>query len=348
YQNITRAITVDNTSQTVTFHLLKPDPAFLDYIANPFGSSILDYNWLVLHGAGITFTPSGFLSYMVHGNEANYNNYVRYNTMGSGPYMIKSYLIGQSITFEPNPYYTPIPGVPGYDHPANDTVYIQWEKDPSTALLIAESGQTDIVEGLPNYDYSILSHLAAEGKINITTFPSLSVYFYAFNFDVNTTILSSLSSSYSLPQYYFTNIDVRRAFAYAFNYTNYVNNLLGNDRYGADFGFHYTGIIPLGMAGYMNSTQLNNAGATVPTYNIAIAKQYMEESGLYNTSINIPIMVWAGDPVDYAAAQEWATTLNTIDPNIHANAFYLEIPSLLGYLVMGQNPMPIYLLSWGP
>jgi len=348
FQNITNAITVNNVTQSVTFHLLKPDPAFLDYVADQEGGSITDYNWLVEHGAGITFTSDGFAAYMNQGNEVDYNNYLRYNAMGSGPYMIKSYLLGQSIMLTPNPNYIPIPGVFGYNHAANDTIYIQWEKDPSTALLMAESGQTDIVEGLPNYDYPIMSHLEAEGKINITSSPTLTIYWYNFNFNINTTMLSSLGSGFSVPKYYFTNLDIRRAFAYAFNYTNYIGNLIGNNKYGVNFAFSYTGIIPKGMPGYMNESQLKQAGAVVPTYNLSIAKQYLEESGLYNTTINIPIAVYAGDTIDFAAAEDWGSTLNSIDPNIHASALYVQISSVIGYRVPNQNPLPIYLNLWAP
>jgi ABC-type transport system substrate-binding protein len=348
YQNITQAMTVNNATQTMTFHLLKPDPAFLDYLADPQGAAIMDYNWLAEHGAGITFSSSGFATYQQYGNEANYNTYIEYNMMGSGPYMIKSYLVGQSVILAPNPYYTPIPYVLSYDHAVNDTIYIQWIKDPGTALLIAKSGETDIICGLPNYDYPIMAQLQSQGKINITSFPILTVYFFNFNFNINESLLQPLGVDYSVPQYYFTNLDVRRAFAYAFNYINYIENLVGNAKYGADFAFHYTGIIPEGMPGYMNATQLQQAGANVPVYNLTIAKQYMEESGLYNTSINIPIIILASDATDFAAVEDWATTLNSIDPNIHASALYMEHSEILGYLVPDQNPMPIYLFDWTP
>jgi hypothetical protein len=43
YSNITRALTYDNVTQSITFHLLKPDPAFLYYLADPLGASIQDY-----------------------------------------------------------------------------------------------------------------------------------------------------------------------------------------------------------------------------------------------------------------------------------------------------------------
>jgi ABC-type transport system substrate-binding protein len=348
YQNITSCMTLNNASQAVTFHLLKPDSAFLFYFANPEGTCITDYSWLVAHGAGITFTPAGFAAYISQGNETGYNNYIRYDIMGSGPYMIKNYLIGESVVLVPNPYYTPIAGYMGYNHPANDTIYIQWEKDPSTALVMAESGQTDFFWGLPDYDYPILAHLAAEGKIINLISPLLAEYWYQFNVDINTTMLSTLGTGFHIPQYYFANLDVRRAFAYAFNYTNYVDNLLGNSIYGADFGDHHTGIIPKGMGGYMTDTQLQQVGAVVPVYNLTIAKQYMEESGEYNISVNMPIIVSAGDPVDFAGAEDWGSTLSTIDPNIVASALYIESPAISGYTVPDQNPMPIALELWGP
>jgi ABC-type transport system substrate-binding protein len=267
--------------------------------------------------------------------------------MGSGPYMVKNYLIGQYIVLVPNPYYTPIPNVPGFEHAANDTIFIQWEKDPATALLILENGQTDIIDNLPNYDYPIMSHLASEGKINITSFSTLTINWFQFNFNINTTMLPTLGTSYSVPQYYFANLDVRRAFSYAFNYTNYIDNLLGNSIYGGNFGSHYTGIIPKGMPGFMNDSQLQQGGAIVPVYNLSIAKQYLEESGLYNQSIDIPIIVETADPVDFAAAEDWGTTMHSIDPNIQANALYMEFDQITAY-VGNQNPMPIYIGEWGP
>jgi ABC-type transport system substrate-binding protein len=348
YQNITNAVTLNNATQNVTFHLLKPDPAFLYYVADPFGSSITDYSWLQAHGAGITFTPAGFAAYMSQGNETNFNNYVRYNAMGSGPYMIKDYLLGQSITLEPNPYYTPISGVPGFDHAANDTIYIQWEKSVSTGLLIVESGQTDIISGLPTTDYPILLHLESEGKMKIANFPLLDNDYYMFNLDINQTMLPTLGPSYHVPQYYFTNLDIRRAFAYAFNYSNFVNNLLGNNRYGTVFGFQYAGMILKGMPGYLNESQLRQAGAIVPTYNLSIAKQYLEESGLYNESVNFPIIVDAGDPINFAAVEDWASTINSIDPNIVVSPLYLEWTTIFGYEVPVQDPMPIYIGGWYP
>ncbi|MGC8673467.1 MAG: ABC transporter substrate-binding protein, partial [Thermoplasmata archaeon] len=190
--------------------------------------------------------------------------------------------------------------------------------------------------------------LQEEGKITITPYPTITLNFFNFNYDINTTLLSTLGPNYHIPQYYFTNLDVRKAFAYSLNYTDYVNDLLGNNKYDADFGFHYTGIIPLGMPGYINQTQLQQAGAAIPVYNLTLAKQYMEESGLYNTSINIPIVVMGGDTLNFAAAGMWAAALSSIDPHISVSPLYLPHGTILGYIAANENPMPIYTLpgSW--
>jgi len=345
YTNITKAITYNNATQSITFHLLKPDPAFLYYVAFDLGAGVVDYKWLAQHGAGIEFTPSGFLNYTQFGNEANYNQYVRFNTMGSGPYMIQSYLPGQSIVLAPNPNYVPIPGVPGYNKAPTLKVYIQWVKDPETALLMMENGQSDITTGLPTSDYPIAASLQSQGKLNIYYFPTLSNFFFNFVWNVNVTKMQQLyGTQYHMPFNYFANPLVRKAFAYAFNYTNYIDNILGNKVYHANFGFHYTGIIPKGMIGYVPPENLSN----VPVYNLTLAKQFMMQSGMYNTSVNIPIIIYAGDPVDYAAAAMWAQNLTAMDPNIHASPVYQPFSATIGYMVAGNNPMPIYLLGWAP
>ena len=350
YQNITAAMTVNNATNSITFHLLKPDPAFLDYLADPLGAGIVDYNWLVQHGAGITFTPQGFSQYANEGNPNDYNTYVRWNTMGSGPYMIQTLLMGQSIILAPNPNFTPIPGVPGYNHTAVDKVYIQWVKDPTTAINAMKSGQSDITEGLPPTYYPTVQQLEAQGKVNIYSFPTLSIFFWVFNWNINiSTMQTQIGNQFNLPSHYFANPYVRAAFADAFNYTNYINNLVGNAIYHANFGFHYVGIIPLGMPGYVSPSWLAAHGATIPQFNLTEAKKLMMESGLYNVTVNIPIVVTAGDPTDFAAAGMWAENLSQIDPNIHATPVYETWASIIGWLSSPlQNPMAINILGWAP
>jgi ABC-type oligopeptide transport system substrate-binding subunit len=155
---------------------------------------------------------------------------------------------------------------------------------------------------------------------------------------------SALGSQYNIPYNYFQNLYVRKAFAYSFNYSNFINKILGNQIYGGNFGFHYTGMIIKGLPGYLPSNQLQN----VPYYNLSLAKKYMIESGLYNLSVNFPIVIYGGDTIDYTAAQMWAQNLSAVDPNIHATPMYLPIYTVSGFLAPNVNPMPISMGFWAP
>jgi ABC-type transport system substrate-binding protein len=100
-------------------------------------------------------------------------------------------------------------------------------------------------------------------------------------------------------------------------------------------------IIP-GLPYYVPPSQLQN----VPTYDLAKAKQLLQQSGQYGTSISIPIVIYAGETVQFEAAQMWAAAVNSIDPNIVMTPVYVPFSTMVTYLIAGQNPMPIYFLGW--
>ena len=336
---IMNAVTYNNQTDTVTFHLVKSTPPqlFFTAVADPLGSGILDAKWLEQVGAGITFTPAGFLQYEEYSIEGNYNQQVANNPVASGPYMIKEYVPGQYVILQPNPYF---PGVPGIPKP-NDTVVIEWVKDPQTAFNLFISGQADIVTGLPTNYIAAIKSYEAQGQASLYQFRTLSEFFFVFNLNISTNLLKQINPSYNIPPNYFANLYVREAFAYAFNYTNYLNNILGNVKYGIDFGSPYAGVIIPGLPYYTTPPS-----SLVPTFNLTYAKELMMKSGMYNVSVNFPIIVSSGDTVDYAAAEMWAQALNEIDPNINAQPLYMPFSQIISYQVPGANPLPIYYLGW--
>ena len=336
---IMHAVTYNNQTDTVTFHLVKPTPPqlFFTALADPLTSAILDAKWLEQVGAGINFTPAGFLQYEQYANEGHYNTEVQWDPVASGPYMIKQYVPGQYVVLVPNPYF---PGIPGIPKP-NDTVIIEWVKDPETVLELFISGQADIVTNLPTNLIAALKPYVAQGQALIYEFPTLSEFFFVFNLDINTTMLKQLNPSFNIPANYFANPYVREAFAYAFNYSYYINYIVGDKKYGIDFANPYAGVIIPGLPYYTPPPQ-----SIVPTFNLTYAKELLMKSGMYDVKVNFPIIVQSGDTVDYLAAEMWAQTLHEIDPNINAQPMYLPFSTIVGYLVPGQNPMPIYYLGW--
>jgi ABC-type transport system substrate-binding protein len=339
FNAIMNALSYSNSSNTVTFKLLNPTVSQLFFTALVlYGASILDANWLNEIGAGITFTPAGFYAYQNQSNSGSFNLKSQYDPVASGPYMIQSYVPGQSVTLVANPGFQGVPGIPV----VNNTVVIQWVKDPETAYNLFTSGQADIVTWLPTDYLALIPKQVANGKAAIYQTPSLFCWFFTFTVDVNEAAMKAdFGTQYHVPSDYFANLDVREAFAYAFNYTNYINEILGNVKYGIDFGSSYAGMIIPGLPDYVPPSQLQN----VPTYDLAKAKQLLQQSGQYNTPINIPIILYNGDTNDFAAAQMWAAALNSIDPNIVVNPVYVSTPTW--YADAYAHAIPISEGGWG-
>jgi ABC-type transport system substrate-binding protein/flagellar basal body-associated protein FliL len=342
YQAIMKAVTYNNNTNTVTFHLaqsVRPE-VFFTAVADPLGAGVMDAAWLESVGAGINFTQAGFYSYQNQANEESYNTKVQWSPVCSGPYEIQSYVPGESVVLAPNSGFVGVPGIPA----VNDTILIQWVKDPETAYNLFTSGQSDIVTGLPNTYMPLIKGQEAAGQADIYEVSNtMSCFFYVFNANVSTSVMAStFGSGYTIPPNYFANTLVREAFAYAYNYTQYIDRILGNDVYGANFGNPYAGVIVNGLPDYVPPSELQN----VPTWNLTYATQLMKKSGEANDVVNIPIIVTSGDTIDYAGALMWATALHQMDSNITATPFYQEFATQIAEQVPGQNPMPIYYLGW--
>jgi ABC-type transport system substrate-binding protein len=289
-------------------------------------------------GAGITFTPAGFYAYQDQSNLGSYNLKAQWNPVASGPYMIQSLVPGQSVTLVANPGFPGVPGIPA----VSNTVVIQWVKDPETAYSLFASGQADIVAFLPTDYLALILKQVADGKAAMYQTPSLSNWFFTFTVGINETAMKAdFGPQYQAPSDYFGNLDVREAFAYAFNYTNYIDEIVGDVKYGIDFGSSYAGMIIPGLPDYVPPSQLQN----VPTYDLAKAKQLLQQSGQYNTKINIPVSIYNGNANDFAAAQMWGAALNSIDPNITMNPVYVSIPSWYAYAY--AYAIPISESGWG-
>lgn len=339
YANITTAITYSNSSNTVTFHLFSPVPYFMDLLADT-PSSVMEYSWAAAHGAGLTFTSAGFNAYMSEANAANYAGYLQNHTMGTGPFTVALVQPGESITMVPNSHYH----APAYGFPkSNYTIVIDYVKEATSATLLLQDGEADIVSNLPTSSLPSVQTLVSKGEANTYTFSTMTTYFYPFNFNINTTMLHSMSSTYTIPAHYFANLYVRKAFVEAFNYSQFLSDIVGNVKYKTTLGSPYVGLLVGGMLGYKPYSDWQN----VPTYDLVQAKQYMAESGVQSTKVNFPIFVQSGDTTNYAGISMWISAIESIDSNITITPVYITFSQMIGYTAKNANPMPIYDLGWG-
>ncbi|MGC8566815.1 MAG: ABC transporter substrate-binding protein [Caldisphaera sp.] len=354
-KEIINSVSYNNQTNTITFNLIQSvSPEFFFNMMTTF-DYVMDAKWLNQVNDGLNLTglydgnytqlAQSFYQYQQTCIVGNYNTQVQWpssNAGFTGPYFIASYTPGQSVVLKPNPYW---PNNITYFPRPNDTVIVDWVKDPTTALNMLASGEADIVT-FPKSSFSpyipTLQQLESQGKIKIYSEPSLNEWWFSFNLNISETLLKEINPSYNIPSYYFANPLVREAFAYAFNYTEYINDILGNAKYHMNLGQPWCGILLQGMDYPVPPSELNNC----PTFNLTYAKQLMEESGFYNISVNFPIIVSSGDTVDFTAAEMWAQNLHEMDPYITAIPLYMPFSTIISYMVPGANPMPVYYLDW--
>jgi peptide/nickel transport system substrate-binding protein len=336
WANVTNAITYSNSSNTVAFHFNRAMPSSLVFqvLADENGAGIIDARYAASVGAG--FSQSNWNSYMNQGNGGSYNTKMQWSPVGSGPYMIQSYVPGQSIELAPNPRYMGVPGIP----PVNKTVLIEWVKTPDIALLMLEDGQADSATGLPPSDFPLVQQLQAKGLLHIYNFPTLTEWWYSFNIDINKSMeASQIGPGYNEPYNYFADLPTRLAFVNSFDYQGYLNNILGNAKYGATLGIGFQGIIPQGMAYWVPPSQLGG----LPTQNLNDARGNFSISAWHDTKINLPIIIQSGDPTELAAAQDYASILNQMSGgNITAQVVAIPFTQEVSYFVPKQDPMGVY------
>lgn len=374
FYNITTNITVNNATNNITFHFQKAMSPTLVYeiLGQVSGAAIASASWLIANGAGITWSPAGFQAYKAHGNSGDYNTYVQNNVLADGPFMIQYIVPSQEVVLEKNPNFRS----PGSWYPAAQLshVVIQWVPEETTTYLDLKSGIAQSAT-IPSSSWNQVQALEKAGLATYYSFPTLSIFWYNFNAQVNVSMAQKVVySGTNMPSALFVSHNVRLAFAYSYNYPYYFAQQIGNSIYNTTFAVPYAGMLPKGMAfaptlsaNNRTLTSQYNGNVTVPVYNMTMAKQYwysfikspdFKALGLSQSSsgnilykgkpLVIPIVVDTADPTDLAGATTWATNLMSI---INGSTFVvtpLAFPTILGYQVQGANPMPVYFLGWAP
>lgn len=370
FYNITTNITVDNASNTITFHFQVPMSNDLVYnLFSAIGSQITSAKWLIAHGAGLTWTPAGFQAYKTHGLVANYLNYPQNHVMSDGPFEIAYIVPSSEVVLIPNPNYV-APG-PWMPKTTLSKVVLLYTSEEASMQLMMQSGQANSA-GIPSTNWQGVKSLEAQGKASVYNYTMLGVYYDSYNFNINTTELNKqVTGGANVPQYLFTNLTARRAFSYAFDYGYYLNQQVGNAIYGVDFADAYAGMLAKGMLGYQSIADLNKTtNGHVPYFDLQTAKQYWNE--LVNSSFNknskypitysttkheflykgaplsIPIAIFAGIPQEQAGATTWQSYLQQIIPGITMPQIVESANIIVDMALSGSNPWPIWSATWFP
>lgn len=368
YANLMPNLSYNEATNNFTIHFSQPMP--LDLVYQLFAASgtwVENASWLIQHGAGIQFTPQGFVNYTAQGNLAGYNTYIQNHIAATGPYEVSLISPAQFVVLTANPNFQS----PGSFYPAAGsvkTVILQYLNSPNTAYLELKSGVATAA-AIPTSMWNDVLALQKAGTVNINNFNTLGIFFYNFNAQINESMMHTFDSAANVPQNFFMNPNVREAFAYAYNYSYYYDYQIGNAIYNTSFFVPYAGMIVPGLPFSQNISELNATGATVPYTDITIAQQYWNNFMNSNAadgaaamgitggsspvfkgnSLRIPIFIPQNDPADAAGATTWGQMLAKVIPNVKVDVVQTTLTNIFASLaVPGQNPMAINWGGWAP
>lgn len=348
---VNNAITVNNATQTVRFQLISPAPPllFFQVIADPFGAGIVDHLWLESTGPKLAWTPAGFVDYEKYSFLRNYVPAWRNGAVGSGPFMIDYVANPDAVVLKPNPLFQALPGVPAA---TVSKVVLQYVADPATRELSLEAGQADIA-GIPSSHFDVAKRLQGLGLIQIQFNPTLNLFWWNFNLEIYQSAVGSTANPYGnqVPPDFFVDLNMRKAFAYAYNYGQYLDQIVGNKKFGATFGTPFNGIIPSGMVGYEDLSALNifDMVQARSYYNAtAWVRDHGGTANLANSGFTIAINVETADTVDRVAAAAWAQNIKQLAPTANINVLIkpISFEEMITDSVPHNNPMGIYFLGW--
>jgi peptide/nickel transport system substrate-binding protein len=363
FWNITQNITVNNATNSITFHLQKPmTPVSLFGLIAFY--RITSASWLEAHGAGITWSPQGFASYKKYGSETDYDTYVQNHIFSDGPYELEYTVPGTEVVLTANPNYNP-PG-PWFPRASIGQIVIKYVSQESSIYLDLKSGTAQ--QGtIPTSSWDQAEQLVQAGLARIFSYQSPTIFFWKFNANIDMTELQTLQSNANLPFNLFTSENVRKAFAYAFNYKYFLDEQVGNSIYNTTFAGPYAGFLENGVIFAQNYSVMQNV-SQVPYFNLTIARNYWNAFMTYEASkvnvsydaslnadvyngkpLNIPIFVDSSDPVMTEGAVTWAQNLEKVIPGAQVEVDPLPFTEIIGLsAIQGKDPLPIFEWSLAP
>ncbi len=263
---VTAAVTFDNVSSTVSFHLAQPWGPFLSVMANTWGS-VQSKAWLVNNGAwnGDCRTWQDF-----YGRSAAELNQTPLGSqaMGTGPYMLDKWEEDNEVVLLANPHYwrTEPAWEGGPTGPARiPKVIIRYVGQAEERFQGLDEGIYDLVYLGTNPNYTTLNALSGlecartDAECRPTANPHgrlvhirgfalgqrLHDLFFNFSIDPKSTVLGSGKlNGKGIPANFFANVHVRRAFAACFNYNRFLKDAMGGE------GLRAATVMPPNMLGY--------------------------------------------------------------------------------------------------
>jgi peptide/nickel transport system substrate-binding protein len=320
------AITVQDN--TVEFHLPEPYAPFLSVLAGSWPDRIVDKAWVIEQGGW----PGTAETWVDYHDPAAGDTVMYEQANGTGPFKLVNWdRTNKEITLERFDDYWGGPV-------ALEKVIIRHVPEWATRKLILEAGDADWVDA----DFAVLSQLEGmQGVRIIGGLPTLYDRVLHFHWNVagenNPAIGSGQLDGQGIPPDFFSDINVRKGFAYAYDYDTYIKDVWeGQAR-------QSKGPVLVGQLGYR---------AAQPEYTFDPMQAEEHFRNAYDGQLwEMGFEFTAYTPDRYgetgkAALDILAEGLLSINPKFKMNIETVQWSTFLGN-VFGEQNMPLFVLNMG-
>ena len=161
---------------------------FYQFLAGPTVSEVMDNSWLVAHGGSPGDSNASFAvfsnSTTTPSAVVNWNQYIKNNPMGTGPYVLSLNQPGE-IVLTLNPYYSQTQnGVPASK--LIPKVILEYLSNEQEAMNQLESGYAQFAAGTATVtEIATLQAMVKAGTLSSEIATQMDTFFWAYNFDIS-------------------------------------------------------------------------------------------------------------------------------------------------------------------
>jgi peptide/nickel transport system substrate-binding protein len=355
-QRVMDAIVYDDAAGTVTFNLSQSWGPFLATLAQSWGS-VIDKDWAISKGAwdGDCATWQDFYGI------TSETSPLRDEANGTGPYMLESWTPGEEKVLVINPnWWRTEPTFPGGPTgPSIDRIVIKGVSEWGTRFAMIQAGDADATD-VPRENVAQIDPMVGEWcEYNADTMgfdcaatdnptgplrlfrgaPSTTRTDAFFVFDINVEggnpyVGSGQLDGNGIPPDFFSDLHVRKAFNYCFDWDAYIADALAGE------AVQSVGYLIPGMIGY----DQNGPHYSYDPDKCAEELQLAWDGQVWENGFRLQVGYNTGNVTRQTIAQILQATLSDIDPKFQVEIIGLPWPSFLA--AYRASRLPIAVSGW--
>jgi peptide/nickel transport system substrate-binding protein len=335
FDKIANAVEVDGEYVVIN---MNPATAYsptvlLQILCSSWGA-IVDKQWCIANGEwdGTADLGTGnSTAWYKYNNPTKQSSYLYNHTMGTGPWQLDVWAPGDYIRLLKNDNWWK--GTPPFNMVLTKKVD-EWTSRKLSLL----NGDADFVYVPRNY----IGELAGVADLNpIKDLPDIAIesLFINFNIDTNSEYIGSGAlDGNGIPTDFFTDINVRKGFAYCFNWDTYINDAMQGEA-------EQRGSPMVKGLTYYSPTQ----DSKLYSYDPVQAEQYLRAAWngtLWDTGFRFTLCYNIGNDPRRIASEILADNLMALNPNFRVDVLAIEWDVFLDKMSTSPCDMPIWVVGW--